>query len=752
MVAVADVINAPLIIADTEVLDLENGRSLIITSTGRKYVVALPAEVLREWIDRCDGTRSGGQLLEHSPAEFEQVVTVLAAEGCLQTPMGSNDRRWYRAVYPDLAPWRIGSVEVFVLGSDELICQAITSMSVSGFKQIRAISIEELPDHLATQLASRDVIVVAVQDYPAHDWLLRIDQICADAGVRWIPFRCETGKGFLGPAIEPGVWTDFRDVIDRRLTAELDANVATAHRRVKPPPRNPFRPTEFIWMMAVLATRVERWVAGAIDSDTACTELELDPLTMTTTHHVILPMPNRSRSRKLRAGGPDAITDARSGIITKVRLQSPYEGMPSALRVCAVDVADMRRVLEWPNDRQAFGTSWVSDDAAQLCAAGEAVERYCGNWLSNDREVRTGSYDQLCRAGVRAVDPRTFVLYSEQQYHTRGFPFIPLTTDAECTWVEGFSLTKREAIWVPACLVYVMWHERQGSDEPRYCYPILAGIAAGDSLDHATISALEEVVERDITMAWWANAHPLPQLAPTPRIRALLQGADSTFECTIIHLDNEFDIPVIAAAIENLKTGAYSIGFAARPDTESAATKALAEAFMLQMTCRTLDSPTGVQQLHRIGLQNLRNLKPYRADRRYLDDYRQDFHDVLDLMCQQQIFLDPRAREHVAGWTRNLPERDWTTLPHVSGRSLEAYLQRVHAGGYEVIRVDLTTCDASAAGYSVVRVLMPGLVSNFPAAFPMWGLRRIQDEAVRLGWRERAAAEHALNIFPLAHV
>ena len=44
------------------------------------------------------------------------------------------------------------------------------------------------------------------------------------------------------------------------------------------------------------------------------------------------------------------------------------------------------------------------------------------------------------------------------------------------------------------------------------------------------------------------------------------------------------------------------------------------------------------------GLLPPSSLKPHRTDRRYLDDFRNDFRDVDSLFAQQQIYLDPRTR------------------------------------------------------------------------------------------------------------
>jgi ribosomal protein S12 methylthiotransferase accessory factor len=144
-------------------------------------------------------------------------------------------------------------------------------------------------------------------------------------------------------------------------------------------------------------------------------------------------------------------------------------------------------------------------------------------------------------------------------------------------------------------------------------------------------------------------------------------------------------------------------------------------------------------------------MKPWRADRAYLDDFRADFRDVGDLECQMQLHLDPRARETVRPWTLAGPRRPLESVPSLPDRGLGTYQHLVERAGYEIVVVDLTTPDVAASGLRVVRVVVPGLVSNFPAAFPFTGHRRLQDAPVDLGWRDEPLPEHELNAFPLPH-
>ncbi|MEV7549794.1 YcaO-like family protein [Amycolatopsis sp. NPDC089917] len=568
-----------------------------------------------------------------------------------------------------------------------------------------------------SEVDTENTVVVAAFDHPAHDELTTLDTLCAESGVRWLPLRREHGRVIAGPVITPG-GIDFGDVVARRRAAAPDPHLLDV---VAPA----LSPGDTRWVAAVLVAHLERWLSRGRTA-LVTGEIDLDPADLTEVRRPVLPVPDRARP----VPAPASLIDDRTGIVTGIREIPPSPGMPARLRLCAVDVADMRRVTNWPNDRQAVGAGWHDFDVARQAAIDEAVKRYCGSWLPPDREVRFGSYERLTRYGVPALDPRRLNLYSADQYRSPGFPFAPLATDSDCSWVEGFSHTTGESLWVPAFLVS---RERQPG-EARFADPLPAGLATGTSEEQAVTSGLEEALEGDTTMLWWATTPRLARLPIPDEIRSLIADTADGHEVTLIPLDNEFDVPVIAAAVLDRVTRRLSFGFAARPDAFEAAKEALAAGFASQHTYRTLDSERGLSALRR----EHGDLKPYRADRRYLDSYRDDFADVTDLLCQQQIYLDPRAGGGVAPRLRNLPDRSWDEVPALGERRLKAYQDRVEARGFEVISVDLTTCDVAAAGHHVAHTLVPGLVPPFPAGFPLWGNGRIT------GSRRRD-----LNVFPL---
>jgi ribosomal protein S12 methylthiotransferase accessory factor len=155
------------------------------------------------------------------------------------------------------------------------------------------------------------------------------------------------------------------------------------------------------------------------------------------------------------------------------------------------------------------------------------------------------------------------------------------------------------------------------------------------------------------------------------------------------------------------------------------------------------------------ALTTLRNLKPHRPDRRYLDSYRSDVRDVKDLACQLQVYLDPRAGEKVAATTVAAPEEAMSNRPRAAAAAPTSATELAKAiadeTGQEPLVVDLVTPDIDEAGFAAVRVLSPGLVPNYPAAFPQYGAHRVIEAAVLRGYDRPIDEEDELHTFPLAH-
>lgn len=575
----------------------------------------------------------------------------------------------------------------------------------------------------------------------------------ANLGCPFLPFFEFDGRGWLGPLVTPDGPVDIGD-LTARLAANADTWPGSFADRVHELGAGADR-TELNWMAAVADIELVRHLAGR-PLRSAGHVLELDPCTLSVVRHPVLPWPVGPARPPVPEGTftPESLVDARTGLVTRLHRFRHHADVPSSLVSVHAYVSKVRRVTHFQVDSATAGTSFESEEEARGAAIGEAVERYSGNVVRPEM-LGQGSWRQLVERGDTALDPESLVLFSDRQYSSAGFPFVPFTRDLETYWVRGRSLTRGRAAWLPACMTYANWYTGPYRSSPPVSNLYFSGIAAGPTLEAAIASALLEAVERHSTMVWWSNAQPLASIRQFPAdLAALWAGRplESGQRTWLISLPNEFGIPVLAGVVEHPGDGLFTAGFAARPDPRRAALKAWAEALTLQDGARNLDRRNGgYRQAISRGDVPGRFLKPWRADRQYLKDYRPDFRDVVDLMCQLQIFLDPAAVAHVRPWVDTPAGMRVEDVPALPDGSLRGIREAIESRGFEIFYADLTTPDVRCTGLRVVRVIVPGLVGNFAAAFPYLGGGRLRRAAVELGWRSEPLAEEDVNLFPLPH-
>ncbi len=462
--------------------------------------------------------------------------------------------------------------------------------------------------------------------------------------------------------------------------------------------------------------------------------------------------------------GWHGLVDRRSGVLTRVEVLPREPEWPRHLVVAVSEIADTWRFAPWASDRVSTGTAFGSAEAAVGAAVGEAVERYCGNFVPSD--LRRASYEELSAAGLDAVDPQALALYADWQLSSPGCPFVAFERDLPVLWALGERMDTGAAAYVPASLVWVNYFLPPRAAEPRTNFTMFAGIAAGRSRAEAEASALEELIERDATMVWWHSGSPAVGIELDEELESLLAAErDDEIQYRLVQIRNVFGLPVIGALIEDAEHEVLGLGVAARCNPAEAAQKAIAEAVTLRTYALGLLDPEGViWQSAAEGVIEGASFKPHRADRRYADSYRDDFKDVTDLGCQSQIYLDPRMRPHLE---RIVAPEQQTTLGSIPSIELagkdegdraagdearrSTYLELLAQQGIEAFSVDLTTPDVRAAGLHVVRVVTPGLYGNAPAGFQYYGGRRLYEEPLACGWLDRELDAEDVVIAPVPH-
>jgi ribosomal protein S12 methylthiotransferase accessory factor len=112
-----------------------------------------------------------------------------------------------------------------------------------------------------------------------------------------------------------------------------------------------------------------------------------------------------------------------------------------------------------------------------LGALGEIAERLLAMLYSAAAvdDLITASYDELTRAGQRALGPEELPLFALEQYAKPGFGFVPFRSNSRLKWIRGTELLDGTTILVPAQFVLMYDHRR--ATEDRIGYPTSGGLA-----------------------------------------------------------------------------------------------------------------------------------------------------------------------------------------------------------------------------------------------------------------------------------
>ncbi|MGW5190067.1 YcaO-like family protein [Kribbella sp. NPDC004138] len=724
---------------------------------------------MRALLEKCDGLRAFNEVAAGHP-DPELVVDLLdrlMAEGCLTT--SESDDVADRVRFPSgaglervLSPDRPRAVAVL---GDGALAGHVHSLLVGGALPagygVRSVV---RPDDVEAD----ELLLVVLDDFD-HSLVSSVDQIAGRRRQYWSALWFDFERGWFGPHVVAGETPSYADLVARRTAAAREPTAVTARTAAGDRDRCYLPPiSEQMWLASIFVADIGRLLTD-VKPLAWWHQVELDPVDFTVARHPVLPLPDRAAERSCRNEGwltedtQELLVDEHTGIVTRLDTATlsaavaaptwPSSVESGKLITTTAAGCDVSRVGPWHNDPVGGGSSFTDPRAAAQAAVGEIIERYCGNVIQESL-LRRASYSDLVSDGEHAVDPEGITLFSQSQYAQPGFPFHPLTRDQQLHWVAGWSDTDRRPAWLPASLTYINWYNTGwGAGDKPVNGTYFAGVAAGPSLEFAIDSGLTEIIERHATMVWWLNRQPLSKLRATPLLRSAWRANNKhgRLRGWLLDVENEFGYPVVAGVVEDQETAVMTIGFAARADPEQAALKAWAEGLILQDISADLLRPDNdYVRITAKGRLPDQGLKRWRADRNYLDDYRADFRDVITLICQAQVFLDPRAGASVRGWVDTDSEKLVSDVVRPN-RSVSSLQEVVEAAGYDVFHADLTTPDIRAAGMTVARAFVPGTVGNFPAAFPFLGRRVAQEAAVRLGWRSRPLAEEELTMIPIPH-
>ncbi|GAA4194040.1 YcaO-like family protein [Microbacterium oryzae] len=329
------------------------------------------------------------------------------------------------------------------------------------------------------------------------------------------------------------------------------------------------------------------------------------------------------------------------------------------------------------------GGALDAEKASRLCLA-EAVERYASCFVPEDQLVWASS-DEL---GDEAVDLRRFPQCSDAELRNPRSIHAPVDTAAPIRWVRGWSLTRGRAVYVPAVSTWLHIPARTMAE--RFTMPISTGCATHTSLTQAVINGLSEVIERDSIALTWLQRIPWPRLeidVEDERLAPFTERYRSSHVKTLF-FDATTDVGVPTF---------YSMDVT--PDNEVLG--------QLVMCNTSLDPVDSVAKMMRESASSRIAMQASRGRPDDIDEFTSVFHGASYMGEPERI----RDYDFLTGSdsTRRLSEIP-SQLTGDADEELRQMVARLERIGAEVLVVEITTDEARAAGFRVVRVIVPELM------------------------------------------
>jgi thiazole/oxazole-forming peptide maturase SagD family component len=334
-------------------------------------------------------------------------------------------------------------------------------------------------------------------------------------------------------------------------------------------------------------------------------------------------------------------------------------------------------------DRKLFGSgAHITREGALWAAVGEAIERYAGG-VYFDEDVITASF--LDVAAV-ALDPREMIAFSDEQYDSKDFPFVRFDPKAARGWVNGFDLTNRRDILVPASTAVLGYATRTPAERLDSQYS--TGLSTGSSYSSAAASAIREVIERDAFMCHWYTRMAPKRVDPEwlrnevrPEVAALLNHRG--LRLNVMDMTTDIGVPCMLAMLQRDNGQGVAVGAGCRFKPAEAAEKAIIEAYHCMCWLLDLERPG-------LGAVELDEIKTFEDHTRY---YIQP-----DRFSNLAFLISGPVGRPAPPFDASTPEREVQSLCAI-----------LKDRGFRVILVDMTPEDVREVGLAVVRAIVPGL-------------------------------------------
>jgi ribosomal protein S12 methylthiotransferase accessory factor len=402
----------------------------------------------------------------------------------------------------------------------------------------------------------------------------------------------------------------------------------------------------------------------------------------------------RDRDLAVAVERAELALDERVGPLSTV---GELESFPVPYYVAALSETDTLSDVSGPRRAGGAGAGW---NRALMRALGEGLERYAA------AVYRTEALHEAPPATIPAtVGPDAFVRPDDAE---------AVDPDAPIEWIGAVDLAARlsgeggpegrgeddHLVSVPAEAALFPPPSR------RHLQQVTTGLGLGSDPVDAVLSGLTEVIERDAAMlSWYSTYEPLALAVDDERYETLARRARSEdLQVTALLVTVDIDVPVVVAAVHRDEWPCFAVGTDAAVDPTAAARTALTEALQSWTELRSMGPEQAREEPTAIA--------------RYADD--------------------PGPARRLLDADGPVPADSVADEPPESPRvALSGLIDRLGATDLRPYVVPLTPRDVERAGFTAVRVLVPGAQPLFvDVDSPVFGERATRVPA-ELGFEPR---------------
>jgi ribosomal protein S12 methylthiotransferase accessory factor len=414
-----------------------------------------------------------------------------------------------------------------------------------------------------------------------------------------------------------------------------------------------------------------------------------------TAHGTAPPSPEDSDDPEDRPSPDDPLVDPQFGLIRSIADIAPPE-LAGTLTITSALSANLAPLTETDGaQRPCLSVSGGGVSANPQISRAKAVSEIVERTSLYLAPPPLGPPCAPTDLGTAAIPPDRWILFSERQYQTPGFPFVPFTRETRVGWCRARRLRDGAERLVPRAMV-TGCHELAPGEAAIGAYTT-SGQSTHRTRERAVLTGLFELIERDATMCCWLARMPGRRCvhARIPKTSSRRFDEAMTYTASLAKMGFSVesyqiptDLPVHVVVTLGFRTDGrrprFSFGAAARCTLEEAHHRSLEEA------CQFLGwDESGVPERFDAGA---------------------DFCEVTGFVHHYLIFNNRESWTELA-FLRSAEETVEVSPDDPADR--EADLPRLvgllAARGFEVLDVAVPMFDAGAAGRVCHRVLVPGL-------------------------------------------